>query len=130
MRASDEVFAVAWSEAIDTGTDVLEDEAFRRAYDGVVEPIVSGGRQVMDPDGKPMAVRRYSDSLMVTLLKARRPEKFKDRSVVDAKVAVTANPAAGFADLLKTLSQDERDFLRSIAERQVARIEAAEEPGV
>ena len=33
------------------------------------------------------AIRRYSDTLMIALLKARRPEKFKDRQVVEHDIA-------------------------------------------
>ena len=34
MRGADEVFARAWDEAIESGTDRLEDEVFLRAHDG------------------------------------------------------------------------------------------------
>ena len=60
LRASDEGFARAWDDALETGTDALEDEAFRRAHDGVAEPLVSGGRQVLDAEGMPIVLRRYS----------------------------------------------------------------------
>ena len=120
LRATDEAFAKAWNEAIDTGTDVLEDEAFRRACEGVVEPIISGGRQVLDGEGKPMTLRRYSDSLMVTLLKARRPERFRERSTVESNVTVAADPGPAIREVLKTMTQQERDVLRGVLERQVS----------
>ncbi len=88
-RTSDEAFATAWDEALDAGTDRLEDEAFRRAHDGVAEPVISGGRQVIDADGMPLVVRRYSDSLLVTLLKARRPERYKDRVASEVKASIS-----------------------------------------
>ena len=119
LRATDVEFAKAWDEAIENGTDVLEDEAFRRACEGVVEPIVSGGRQVLDTEGKPMMLRRYSDTLMVTLLKARRPERFRERSTVESTVTVAADPGPAIRKVLSTLTQEERDVLRGIAERQV-----------
>ena len=53
-RAADPEFAAAWDDAIEAGTDALEDEALRRAKD-------------------------KSDTLLIFLLKARRPEKYKDR---------------------------------------------------
>ncbi|MGI4764240.1 MAG: hypothetical protein ACRYGP_04125 [Janthinobacterium lividum] len=85
----------------------------------MVEPIVSGGRQVLDTEGKPMMQRRYSDTLMVTLLKARRPERFRERSTVESTVTVAADPGPAIRKVLSTLTQEERDVLRGIAERQV-----------
>jgi transposase-like protein len=53
-RKADSEFAAAWDDAIEAGTDALEDEALRRA-------------------------KEKSDTLLIFLLKARRPEKYKDR---------------------------------------------------
>lgn len=104
-RSSDDDFTRAWDEAIEGGTDRLEDEAFRRAHDGVAEPVISGGRQVVDAEGAPLVVRRYSDNLLVTLLKARRPERFKDRVSADfnASVKVGLDPDADFAVIVALL---------------------------
>lgn len=52
-RAIDEEFAVAWEEALDEGVERLEEEAMKRA-------------------------KKYSDVLMIFLLKAHRPEKYRD----------------------------------------------------
>lgn len=51
---------------------VLEDEAHRRAVDGTLRPVFQGGKHVGD-------IREYSDTLMIVLLKARAPHKYKDR---------------------------------------------------
>lgn len=67
-----------------------------------------------------MTLRRYSDSLMVTLLKARRPERFRERSTVEARVAVAQDPGPGIRKLLQALSQEKRDVVRRICERQLA----------
>ena len=64
-------FAAVVEEAIDRGIDTLEDEARRRAFEGVRTPIVSGGKIVTH-------VRKYSDFLMGLMLKAHRP-KYKER---------------------------------------------------
>ncbi|WND02045.1 hypothetical protein QGN29_10850 [Temperatibacter marinus] len=71
-RTSDPAFAVEWDAAVEAGTDRLEDEAYRRALEGVERPVYFGGK----PIG---SVRDYSDSLLVLMLKARRPGKFKDK---------------------------------------------------
>lgn len=57
-RGHDAEFAAAWDDAIEQGTDILEDEAIKRA-------------------------RNSSDTLLIFMLKARRPDKFKDRSTVE-----------------------------------------------
>ncbi len=72
-RKDDPDFAAAWDEALDEGTDLLEDEALRRAKDGVDEPRFYEGRICG-------YVRKYSDTLLIFLLKARRPEKYADRA--------------------------------------------------
>jgi hypothetical protein len=72
-RKEDPEFARLWEEAIEEGTDRIEDEALRRAVDGTKKPVFNRGMLVGH-------VQEYSDVLTIFLLKARRPEKFKDRS--------------------------------------------------
>lgn len=76
-------FKQAWDDAIESGTDGLEDEAFRRACHGVPEPIVIMGRVAKNDDGSMLTVQKYSDGLMIQLLKGRRGDKFKERAAVD-----------------------------------------------
>ena len=75
LRKTDPEFACAWQEAEDIAADGLEAEARRRAVEGVTEPLVSAGKLVRDDDGQPIAVRRYSDHLLLALLKARWPPR-------------------------------------------------------
>lgn len=72
-RRKDPEFLKAWDEALELGNDALEDEAIRRGKDGWLEPLVSAGKVVG-------TVRKYSDGLLNTMLKARRPEKFRERT--------------------------------------------------
>lgn len=69
-------FAQRWDAAVELGTDALEDEAVRRAHEGVDEPVFFKGE-------KCGTIRRYSDTLLIFMLKARRPDKFKDRSATE-----------------------------------------------
>lgn len=80
-RADDEEFAAAWNEALEEATDTMEREAWRRAVEGVDEPVF--GRIGKDLDGEVGTIRRYSDSLMQLLLKAHRPEKYRERQQVE-----------------------------------------------
>lgn len=77
-READDEFRKEWDSAVDEGTDRLEDEAHRRARDGVAKPVFQGGKRVG-------TIQEYSDTLTIFLLKARRPEKFKER--VSAEVS-------------------------------------------
>lgn len=70
---ADEEFARRWDEAVDVAVDGLEEEAWRRAKDGVLKPVYQKGEKVGQ-------VREYSDQLMVTLLKAHKPEKYRERT--------------------------------------------------
>lgn len=80
-RDADEEFAAAWVEAIEEAADAMEREAWRRAVDGFDEPVF--GRIGRDQDGEVGTIRRYSDSLMQLLLKAHRPEKYRERQQVE-----------------------------------------------
>jgi hypothetical protein len=71
-REDDDEFAKAWDEALEEASDHLEAEAYRRAVTGTLKPVHYQGKKVD-------TVREYSDSLLTLLLKANRPEKFKDR---------------------------------------------------
>jgi hypothetical protein len=68
----DEPFKGLYAEAHEDALDALEEEARRRAVDGVLEPVFQGGEQV----GR---IRKYSDTLLITLLKGKRPETFRER---------------------------------------------------
>src|SRR5689334_3718152 len=74
-RKSDLEFAAKWDEAIEIACDSLEAEAWRRAVNGVNSAIYSQGKYVADEI-------KYSDTLMQTLLKANRPDKYADKLII------------------------------------------------
>lgn len=76
-KAQDEAFSAAWEEAAEIGAKRLEDEARRRAVEGWQEPVWYQGDQVG-------TVRKYSDTLLICLLKAHHPEKYADRQKMDS----------------------------------------------
>jgi hypothetical protein len=132
LRRSDPAFAVSWDEAEEIADDGLEAEARRRAVDGVLEPLVSGGRVVRDDAGQPIVIRRYSDNLLLALLRAHRPPRREKpvrfqlpvlQSAADAAgamAAITAGVAAG------DLTPGEASELASLIEAFVKAIEASE----
>lgn len=118
-RENDPDFAKAWADALDQAADLLEEEARRRAYEGLrrckfhngapimVPAIGADGLVVRDKDGNPEMIpyveHEYSDLLLIFLLKGARPETYRERTDVrhSGKIDVTR------------LSDDE---LRAIAE--------------
>jgi len=132
LRKADPAFAAAWDEAEEAAVDRLEDEARRRAVEGIPEPLVSAGKLVRDDQGQPIVVRRYSDHLLLALLKARRPpprERLVSfqlpalRSAGDAAGAmasITAAVAAG------EITPGEAAELSRLVEAYVKAIEASE----
>jgi hypothetical protein len=111
-RADDETFAAAWDEELERGTELLEDELRRRATEGWTE-------ETRDGDGKVMrVVERYLPHLLVSLLKARRPELYRDNAPAvnvavgqQVKVEVPDN-SARMIDVLrfaKSLGSDVHD---------------------
>ena len=67
-------FAEAWEEAVAESTDTLEAEARRRAVEGVEEPVYYRGAVVGH-------ITKYSDGLLMFLLKGKRPDEFRDTAI-------------------------------------------------
>lgn len=71
----DDEFAAGWRESEIKATEVLETEARTRAVIGTQKPIYQGGQLVG-------FVTEKSDTLLIFLLKARAPEKYRERHEV------------------------------------------------
>jgi hypothetical protein len=70
-RQVDPSFAQAYSHAMEAGTDVIEQEARRRAVEGYDRPVFQSGKLAGFE-------RVYSDMLAALLLRGRRPEIYRD----------------------------------------------------
>ena len=109
LRAEDEGFAAGWAEAIDQGTQLLEDELRRRAVEGWEETFEEyrDGELV-----RSTTTRRYSPALLIFLLKSRRPDVYRDNAVVQltgpgggpVQVEASREPAT-LADLVRVAAQ-------------------------
>jgi hypothetical protein len=95
-------FKAEEERALSQFREKLEAEAYRRAYEGVDEPIIGG----KDRDEVVCHVKRYSDRLMEKLLEAHIPERFRQHARVDVslKSAVVAIPAAISPDEWKRMA--------------------------
>ena len=67
----DEDYREAFEAARDEFTDRLEAEAVRRAHDGWTEPVFYRGAECG-------AVRRFDSTMLIFLLKANRPAKYRE----------------------------------------------------
>jgi hypothetical protein len=75
-------FAEAWDAALEMSTQKLERVAFERAAEGWDEPVFYNGIECG-------AKRRFSDTLAIFLLKARRPEVYRERHEITHSGEVT-----------------------------------------
>jgi len=74
-----EMFALAQEEA----NDLLESEARKRAVKGWEEPVYQGGLKVGTK-------RKFSDLLLIFLMKGAMPDKYKDRVAQEVSMDVNA----------------------------------------
>jgi hypothetical protein len=66
-------FRRRWDEALEVAADLLEIEARRRAFNGVKTPVWYRGATVGHE-------QKYSDALLMFLLRGARPEKYGDKA--------------------------------------------------
>ena len=101
-------YAAAFHEANEEVADTLETEARRRALEGVEEPVFYKGERIG-------STRRYSDSLLILLLMAKRPDQFRERMDVTSTVdhgTVVIDP-----QILKTLTDAELHEARTMGRK-------------
>jgi hypothetical protein len=75
-----------FTAAMEAGADRLEQEARRRGVEGVEEPVYQGGVEV----GR---IRKFSDVLLIFLLKGARPQKYKDNIRMEHAGEITLSAA-------------------------------------
>lgn len=75
-RKDDPEFAALMDEAEQESIDRLEERAFQLAYEGTTRMVVSAGKHLGDEV-------EYSEGMISMLLKARRPNVYKDRQSVE-----------------------------------------------
>lgn len=124
----------AFGRVQEQAAQLLEDEAVRRAYEGVQEPVVyqgnftyeplknEKGELVRDENGavlfneRPLAIRKFSDSLLQFILKGLKPERYRDRGSVEVTGA-NGGPIAVTDARLANLTDDELSGLIAVARK-------------
>jgi hypothetical protein len=128
----DEDYSLAFDEAKQEAAQTLEDEAIRRAHEGILEPVIYQGQVCYEPqrekDGSPkrdangyiklsknpLVVRKQSDALLTFLLKGHKPEKYRE----SFKGEITTSRALTLTEKkLAALTDDELAALTAIAEK-------------
>lgn len=94
-QGRDSRFAAAFAEAETEATERHEVEAHRRAVEGVLrKKFTAKGEPVIDPETKQQYVEReFSDNLLMFILKARAPDKYRERHEVHQRGEVAATVA-------------------------------------
>ncbi len=108
-RDANDEFKAQWKAAIETGTEDLEQEARRRAFEGFEEPVYYKGEVCG-------YIQKYSDNLLMFLLKGRRPDAYRDRSQIDFKGETTVYDGK---------DKSAKGELESILSRRLSRISPA-----
>ena len=111
-RDRDEAFAKAWDDIVEDATEEMEREAVRRAAEGTVKPVFQHGRKVGE-------IREYSDTLLMFLLKARRPEVYRENSRV-----VHEGGALAQVNVSLSLGEGDRAKLRELLRKRPVRFDA------
>lgn len=101
-KNKDKDFAEMWAAAYDVGTDAYEDEAKRRAFDGIDKPVMYQGEVVA-------YVREYSDKILLSILASRRPDKWKGEGGVSVTVGA---PVTGITR--KVIDPSGKDITKSV----------------
>ncbi|MCG7851040.1 MAG: hypothetical protein MIO92_00805 [Methanosarcinaceae archaeon] len=78
-RRNSPKFEEKWKQALSDAVELLEDEAWRRAYEGIDRAVWYKGTVVGTE-------KLYSDTLLMHRLNAERPDKYHYRQQVDANV--------------------------------------------
>lgn len=119
----DPEYVFRYEEAQTEAVQLLEDEAIRRAVQGVEEPVYHGGKIV----GSKLS---YSDTLLIFLLKGAKPEKYRDRFDLSAKVHRVARPPDPIVSTFKevfTVEELKRIKARMVEQEEEKRLKAAKQ---
>jgi hypothetical protein len=83
----DAEYAAAFLEAKEAALEILEKEAVRRAVQGLRRYKFHRGEPILDPKTKkPYYELEYSDVLLIFLLKALNPGKYRDKVVIEQNI--------------------------------------------
>lgn len=98
-REQSDHFRQGWEQAEATATEAMEAEMRRRAVEGCRRPVFQQGRQVGE-------VTEYSDALLMFMLRARAPEKYRENHRIE-HVGAGGRPLV--TEIVVRLNEDDDD---------------------
>lgn len=102
-------YAEAFSQLREEVVGLLEDEAMRRATHGTRKKKFHQGEAVLDPEtGEQYEELEYSDSILIFLLKANDPAKYRERHEVSGSVDVNHAGSITLSEIRQEVLRDER----------------------
>lgn len=107
QRNTNPVFAAAWEDALEQAGDGLEQEAYRRAVLGWDEEVYTNA-------GYQGTVHKYDSSLLALMLKAAKPEKYRENIKVSGGILHGLIPGGE----VRTIAQE---LLAAVADIPAAR---------
>src|SRR5215471_10755942 len=104
----DEIYRAAWESVQEEAAQALEDEAVRRAKDGVKRMVFYKGKPIRQ--GRRMIyVTEYSDQLLLALLKRFRPHLYREH---------ISTEVTGSIDIIQRLQEGRKRVLEMRAKEQ------------
>lgn len=112
-RRNNPVFAAQWAEAMEASLSVLEVEARRRAVEGTLVPVYSKAKQIG-------TIRKHSDQLLMFLLKAAKPEVYRDNVSIEHNMGErTLSTAAALISAMRSSADNHGGTPAEVAEQYV-----------
>ena len=88
-KLKDPKFEQGWAKAQDMAIELLEDESFRRAFEGIEKDVWYKGEVVGQE-------RHYSDTLLMNRLQAEKPDKYQYRQNIKHTGSLDLNVVVDF----------------------------------
>jgi hypothetical protein len=116
-RENDLSFAQEWDEALVVAVEGLEERAWNRArFDNIQYKFTKDGDPIMHPvTGEPYYEYVGSDTVMLRLLEAHKPDMYKPRSAVDMNTTLKTQPKHDLSKLSPADLLAWREIQRKIA---------------
>jgi len=106
-------FRANFDDAEQEAIEWIENELYRRAVTGVEEPVYQGGQMVG-------SIRKFSDLLLIFMLKARAPAKYRDKfegANLFAPGAISNNLLMDRNEIASTIANMTEEQLKELTER-------------
>ena len=103
QRNRDAEFAASWEDALDQAADGLEQECYRRAVLGWDEAVYTNAGYQGD-------VHKYDGSLLALMMKAAKPEKYRENLKITGAIAHGLVPSGDARSLAEQLLDAVREI--------------------